>query len=306
MKNVCKKFGVFANIIEDKVPLTTPFNWKCVSEHLEDMFPGLGNRIHAKSDSTVSVQRPMSIQPLANRYEALKATFEPGEIPEKRFKCYTSVPNHDTETVSACKEDLGKCMQNITGIVNNVFDLNVKLEEKMRDLEEKHEIEIKAAQKKHAYLSAQLSRQSSEMEDKIELMKREHYLEIIELKEEHNQSLLKVADETKEKWQSKLKNQQTLLNETENEISLLKTRHEKDIARYEKNRKQIITESYELIARKNEEKDQAVAEAREKCWRECSAMIEDAKVKKYCVGCGAGKPLDLFYVCNAECQRRYR
>lgn len=312
MKNVCQKFGVFANIIEERVQLTTPFNWKCVDEQLEVMFPGLSDRIHSRNDpivrkSHVNLNRDRSKSHTStSHYDLmLKTPFDSDDMPEKRYKSYMPSSFINNEHVSSCKEDLGKCMQNITGIMSNVFDLNIKLDEKLKDLEKEHEAELKVAQQKQAYLSAQLSRFSTEMENKIEFMKREHYLEIFDLKEEHAQNLQKVKDEAKEKWQLKLKNQLQLINEAENEISLLKAKHEEEIARYEAQRKQLITESYELIIRKNEEKDRAVAEAQDKCWNEYMAQIEDAKGKKYCVACGTGKPLDLFYVCSMECQRRY-
>lgn len=243
-----------------------PIDWKSVSEHLEAMFPGLGNRIHSKNDSERTTNDRSTQLLLINRQDTRIIPIDQDgyNIPEKRYKFhYPSTPMIKLENISDCKEDLKNCMKNITGIVNNVFDLNDQLEK----ITGKQGFEIKRIQDKNAYLTSQITKLHHEMEDKMDLLKKAHNLEMVEVKEKNTERLSNVLEEAKEKWQSKLKDHQQMLNDAENEIILTKARHETEVSRYETERKRLFTESYELIMKKNEEEDLASKHTNSTNWK---------------------------------------
>lgn len=262
------------------------------------MFPGLGNKIQL-NDSIIEIPDT-----------TMSYTMNPSNDipPEKRYKFTNEIvslsPQINTiENVSECKQNLHKCMNDISGIISTVFDVNAKLDEELKHMENRHTVEVNSLLKDNDRLTEQISQQKMEMNNKIELMKRNMDLQMIDLKAEHARHILKVIEESEDKCESKLKIQMRMIEEQHiNEISLVKAQYEQKIAQFETERK---TESYNLIERKQEEKERAVSQAIERCKRECEALINDAKGKKYCMACGAGKPLDLYYVCNSECQRRF-
>lgn len=317
IKNICKKYGVFANIIEESVPLQLPFSWKSANEQLEMMFPGLGNRIQFPKRSIEMPEMALSTSRTSGRSSKYPLQRDDGErtqvssahnsdeIPQKRYRYSSDHFSHSiggTESMAVQKQHVRKCLTNISGIVENVFDLNAQLDEKLKLMEQSHEIEMKLCVDENEDLSNRLTKLNHEMQGNVESVHKRHELEIKDLIDDYTRRMAK----DDEKWESKLKEQlQETTERYENEIRLLKAKYERCTAQFESERKKSFNERYDLIERKNREKEMAVNEVKEKCRRECTARIEDAKNKKFCVGCGAGKPLELFYVCNKECQRRY-
>lgn len=335
IKNVCKKFSVFANILLESVPLRTPFNWQSLSEHLEIIFPGLGNRIHMQDESVFEVSDDVSLTQYANferfneprelinldgasanRAGALKKSIYNhlpfGEYvgsPEKRFKYDfdSSSPAIDAPTnVTVCKQNLGKCMKTVSGVFDQVFDLNIQLEQNVRAMEVKHEREVKALEQRNEQLAEEIDKLKEDMKNELELMEKAHRLQENSLKQEHSARLAKLTEEQERQWASKLRCElQSINNKHIHEIALQRAEYEKKIADLEAERMKLSMDNFDLIERKDRERDQAVEEVRQHCKNEYTALIEDAKGKKFCIGCGIGKPLDLFYVCDKNCQRQF-
>lgn len=316
IKNICKKFGVFVNIIDDCIR----FNSQSVNEHLDMMFPGLGNRIHLNDnndsiieipDSTMSHTMDKSHNSSPNSSMMIQSHPSNGIPPEKRFKFHNEFDSlssqiNTIENLSDCKQNLHKCITDVSGIINTVFDVNAKLDEELKLMEQRHTDEVNSLLKNNNHLIIQATQLKMEMHNKIELMKHNTELQMIDLKAEHARHMLKIIEESEEKSEYKLKNELKLIEEQhKSEMNLIISRYEQKIAQLETERKKFFSESYNLIERKQEEKERAVSQAIERCKRESEALINDAKGKKYCMACGAGKPLDLYYVCNLECQRRY-
>lgn len=331
IKNVCKMFGVFANILLESVPLRTPFNWQSLSEHLEIIFPGLGNRIHMQDDSVLEVSDDVSLTQYANfdRYnqerELRESANRAGGVktsvfnnssfneyvgsPGKRFKFDfdSSSPAIDAPpNVTVCKKNLGKCMKTVSGVFDQVFDLNIQLEQNVRAMEAKHEREVKVLEQCNEKLAEQIDKLKEDMKNELELMEKAHRLQENSLKEEHSARLAKLTEEQERQWASKLRCElQSINNKHNHEIALQRAEYEKKIADLEAERMKLSMDSYDLMERKNRERDQAIEQARQQCKEEYAALIEDAKGKKFCIGCGIGKPLDLFYVCDKNCQRKF-
>lgn len=335
IKNVCKKFGVFANILLESVPLRTPFNWQSLSEHLEIIFPGLGNRIHMQDDSVLEVSDDVSMTQYANfdRYNeerdlinlsgasasraggVKKSVYnhsppiEFADSPEKRFKFDfdSSAPGIDpAPNVTACKQNLGKCMKTVSGVFDQVFELNIQLEQNVRSMEVKHEREVKVLEQRNEQLAEQIEKLKEDMKNELELMEKAHRLQEDSLKQEHSARLAKLTEEQERQWTSKLRRElQSINNKHIHEIALQRAEYERNIADLEAERMKLSMDSYDLIERKDRERDQAVEQTKQQCKDEYAALIEDAKGKKFCIACGIGKPLDLFYVCDKNCQRRF-
>lgn len=270
------------------------------------MFPGLGNKIQLNNnDSIIEIQESTASQTMNSSNDSPSdhsIMFIPPPhtshkiAPEKRYKLSTgfdsfSSPIDTIENVSECKQNLHKCINDVSSIIETVFDVNAKLDEELKCMEKRHTDEVNS-----------LLKDKMEIRSEIELMKRNMEIQMIDLKAEHARHILNVIEESEEKCEYKLK----LVEEQHtHEISLMKSRYEQKIAQFEVERKKFFSDSYNLIERKQEEKERAVNQAMERCKREYEALINDAKGKKFCMACGAGKPLDLFYLCNSECQRRY-
>lgn len=320
VKNVCEKFRVRANIVTESVPLNVPFDWEKVNEHLKTMFPGLGDRVHIKEHSVVmpkmasSANRNVNINRFSSTFTLQRndndsipapSVCDSDEIPEKRHKFnpnYSPVSIGSNESLSVQKQHLHKCLTNIRGIVDNVFDLNAELNEKLKSMEQRYEMEIKEFVNENEQLSKQFKLLNRDMENKIDSLNERHELELKDLIDDYTRRMFKVD----EKWEHKMKSQlQATSDRYEHEISLLKAKYDKCVAQFESERKKIFDEKCDLIERKNREIEVAVNKVKEKCRRECAARIEDAKNKKFCIACGSSKPLDLIYVCNADCKRRY-
>lgn len=332
---MCKKFGVFANILLESVPLKTPFNAQSLSEHLEVIFPGLGNRIHMQNDSVLEVSDDVSSLTQyveydrstqfnltnlngasANRVGSVKkSAYFPKlhesieESPEKRFKL-DNIDNRfsspGVSSASVCKQNLGKCMKTFSGVFDQVFDLNIKLEENLRGMEAKYQREIKTLEQQNEHMADQIEILKEDMKHELELMEKSHRLQENKLKQEHLERISKLNEEHEKQLTSKLRDElQAINNKHIHEIALQKAKYEKRIADLETERTKLFMDSYDLIQRKNEERDKAIEEVKRQCKEEYAPLIEEAKGKKYCIACGTGKPLDLFYVCDSNCQRRY-
>lgn len=270
------------------------------------MFPGLGNKIQlSDNDSIIEISASTTASHTIPSYPSNEVP------PEKRYKLNTefgSVPSqiYTIENVSGCKQNLHKCMNDITGIIETVFDVNAKLEDELKHTEKRHADQVHSLLKDNDHLHQQVSQLKMEMHNKIELMKRNVELQLIDLKSEHARHILKILEESEEKCEYKLKNQLKLIEEQHaNEMNSMRSRYEQKIAQFDVERKKFFSDTYNLIERKQEEKERAVSQTMERCKREYEALINDAKGKKFCMACGAGKPLDLYFVCNSECQRRY-
>lgn len=280
------------------------------------MFPGLGNKIQLNENIDSIMEIPEStMSSTMNKSRCTspdQTTMVPSRsFPGKRYKLnneFVSLsPQINTiDNVSECKQNLHKCMNDISGIINTVFDVNTKLDDELKHMEKRYTVEMNSLLKDNDHLTAQVSQLQMEMRKEIESMRRNTELQMIDLKAEHARHILTLTEESEEKWEAKFKNQLKIVEEQhKNEIESMKARHEQKLAQFETERKKFYMESYELIERKQEEKERAVAQAIERCKRESEALINDAKSKKFCMACGAGKPLDLYYVCDSECQRRY-
>lgn len=280
------------------------------------MFPGLGNKIQLgetieipESIMSYAIDEIDNIPPNSPPCSMMMSPSYPpnGILPEKRARFYNELASLSPKiNASECKQNLRKCMADISGIISTVFDVNTKLDEELKHMERRHTVEVNSLLKENDRLTVEVSQLKMEMNDKIELIKRNMELQMIDLKAEHARHILKVIEDSEEKWESKLKSQLKIIEEQhKNEIILMQARHEQKIAQFEAERQKFFTESYDLIERKQMEKERAVSQAVERCKREYETLINDAKSKKYCMACGAGKPLDLYYVCNSECQRRY-
>lgn len=270
------------------------------------MFPGLGSKIQLNNnDSIVEIPTPATMSSII-----MIPSYSSNEIPEKRYKLNTEFDSissqiNTIENVSVCKQNLHKCINDISGIIETVFDVNAKLDDELKHMEQQHTDEVNSLRKDKDLLTLQVSQLKMEMHNKIELMKRNMELEMIDLKAEHARHILKIIEESEEKCEYKLKHQLELIEEQHtNEMNSMKSRYDQKIAQFEAERKKFFSDSYNLIERKQEEKERAVSQAIERCKREYEIQINDAKGKKYCMACGAGKPLDL-YLCNSACQRRY-
>lgn len=143
-----------------------PIDWKTVSNHLETMFPGIGNRINPRNDSMMVMQHSIDNRSTSSSLMNYPDTrispvydFDPYEVPEKRYKLFTdshtTANNNNTQNATVCREDLNSCMQNIIGIMNNVFNSNEKIETKMKNMIERHAIEMKTVHEKNTYLMSQ-------------------------------------------------------------------------------------------------------------------------------------------------------
>lgn len=263
------------------------------------MFPGLGNKIQlGDNDSIIEIQESIVSHTMnSNRSIIFNPPYASQKtVPEKWYKLSNGFDSISSQidtiaNVSECKQNLHKCINDVSGIIETVFDVNAKLDEELKCMERRHTDEVNS-----------LLKDKLEICNKIEIMQRNMEIQMIDLKAVHARHILNVIEESEEKCIYKLK----LIEEQHtNEISLMKSRYEQKIAQFEVERKKFFSDSYNLIERKQEEKERAVNQAIERCKREYEALVNDAKGKKYCMACGAGKPLDLYYVCNSECQRRY-
>lgn len=332
---MCKQFGVFANILLENVPLKMPFNWQSLNEHLEMIFPGLGNRIRMTDDSVLEVS---SDSPTTNEMHnrstpytcrnhngsttvragsAKKSAYFPlshqesDDVPEKRHKfdsenTFLLTSHSDAPIAVICKEKLSKCMDTFSGVFDHVFDLNVKLENKLKHLEANHEFEVKKLEQQNEYLAGQIEKINQDMKNELDLMEKSYQLKEITFEREHNQSMRKLSQENAKQLAQKVRHELKALEiKHKHEIVQLRAEYERKIDNLDAELARSIMDNYNLIERKNDERDQAVMEARKQCDQRYGPLIEDAKGKKYCIACGVGKPLDLFYVCDAECQKRY-
>lgn len=336
IKSICKKFGVFANDISNQMPLKTPFTSQSIAEHLEMIFPGLGNRIKIQDDLVLETSRDISSEPAdrstltaltmprdgmtpaatAREFSARKSPLFPSTsmfesaITGKRFKpddvgssFATSSPIADDEpTFSICKENFNKCIRNFAGVFDHIFDLNMQLEQQLKGLELKQALDIKALEDENAQLNRQVERLNRDMKNELDVMEKTYYAKVREINEENEEKMRRNAAEVEKQFGRRLK---LAKEKHEKEIGVLKAKYDRKLAEQEAERRRIFMESYELMEKKNEECDQAVEEARKQMKREYSALIEDAKGKKFCIACGVGKPLDLYYVCDVNCQRSY-
>lgn len=300
IQKICKRFDVFVNTIDDCIR----FNSQSIDEHLDMMFPGLANKIQLNENSSIIEIPDTTMSPAMDKSDSSPPNRSSMTPPEKRLKfnneSYSlASQNNPIENVTECKQNLHKCMTDISGIIHTVFDVNAKLDEELKHMEKRHTDDVNSLRKDKDYLTVQIAQLKMEMHTKIELMKRNTELQIIDLKAEHARHVLKVMEESEDKCEYKLAN----------ELKLVEEQHKREmnsmIARHEAERKKFFSDSYNLIERKQEEKERAVSQAIEQCKRESEARINDAKGNKYCMACGAGKPLDLYYVCSSECHRRY-
>lgn len=56
---------------------------------------------------------------------------------------------------------------------------------------------------------------------------------------------------------------------------------------------------------KDKELANAVNEVKKKCKEEYERRLEASKKMRFCVACGAAKPMNTIYACNTDCQRRF-
>lgn len=311
---MCKKFGVFANVLLEDVQLKKPFDGKHLSEHLEMIFPGLGNRIDIKHKSpdrsqlniAAALQRAMKTKSTGGLHEKPSSktimqqmhysSYSNGSPPKRsRFDaeihCYSSngmavsSPAASVVSVSStvssattCKSTLNKCLDNFSGVFDSMFQLNASLEKKLNSIETVHQAEIKIHEEKFVKVMEQVSRLNDAHTKEMLLETKSYNKKILKLEEKHALQLT----ELEEQFETKLKNQ----------LQLMKTEHAKEIEK--------------LVAAKDQERERAVIDARNKYKQEHKHLVEDAKTKKFCIACGNGKPLDLFYVCNDNCMQLYR
>lgn len=60
-----------------------------------------------------------------------------------------------------------------------------------------------------------------------------------------------------------------------------------------------------MTGRKDKELANAVNEVKKQCEEEYERRLEASKKMEFCVACGAAKPINSIYACNADCQRRF-
>lgn len=321
------KFGVLANVLLETVPLETPLKVQGVNDYLEMIYPGLGSRIRMQDDSMLDDSKDGSLgqqsTPTMSNLNGIstirignarKSSFFPSfsesdDIPlEKKYKFDTeTTPSSmtstlDTSNISATRDKFSKCMKTFTYVFDQVFDLNIHLDEKIRNLEKKSSIEVKALERCNAQLNKKMEQVNKEMKEELELMEKDYYLKVLEIKKESEENVLKKTQESEKLFRRQLQ----LANDKHGrEMDLLKAKYDKKIADLETERKKFFMENYHLIEKKDEECARAIREERLALKEEYRALIEDAKGKKYCIACGIGKPLDLFYVCDMNCQKNY-
>ncbi|XP_055306177.1 uncharacterized protein LOC129570549 [Sitodiplosis mosellana] len=182
---------------------------------------------------------------------------------KRLLKCEPESP-----TVSIPNDDVQKSIYHFTKAYNDMRELNATLEMKLQQ----KDYEIHSMKQSHGQNLAAFER-------KI-------------------QGLLKDRNES----DRKLKDLEIMLEELEqlsiNENQTLLTHNEKTEL-IEENERQMRV----LSAKKDKERQQALADVKQQYEQECSAMVEEAKGKKYCIGCGYTQPNDI-YVCNMKCLQR--
>lgn len=298
------------------------------------IYPGLGNRIRVQDDSVLDVSRDTSSlvlhepndQSTPTLTNVLDTSYSSGcvaygrktplftsvteseEIPEKRYRFDTETtissmtPMVMSPGVSDCKENFKKCMKSFAGVFDHVFDLNIKLEDRIRQLITKSAIEVNALEKCNARLSERMDKVNKDMRDELELMKRQYYLKVIDINQENEQNLAKKTQDCERQFNRQLK---SVNDKYEMEMTQLKDKYDKTFADYEVERKRFFMEKYELKECMEKERERAIEDVKKMCKEEYETLIEDAKNKKFCISCGVGKPLDLFYVCDTNCQKNY-
>lgn len=311
---MCKKFGVFANVLLEDVKLKKPFDGKHLSEHLEMIFPGLGNKIdihykppdRSQLNIAAAIQRAMKTKSTGGPHEnhtsntimqQMHYSSYSNGSPPKRSRFDTEIHSYSSNSMavssptasvvsvsstvsnaSACKSTLNKCLDNFSGVFDSMFQLNATLEKKLNSIETVHQAEIKMHEEKFAKVMEQVSKLNDAHTKELLLETKSQNQKILKLEEKHALQLT----ELEEQFETKLKNQ----------LQMMKTEHAKEIDK--------------LVAEKDQERERAVIHARNKYKQEHKHLIEDAKAKKFCIACGNGKPLDLFYVCNDRCMQLYR
>lgn len=123
-------------------------------------------------------------------------------------------------------------------------------------------------------------------EDEIKRLATE-YDRKIKLFEERNQQLIDVQCEKELDAKKLIDKLQVKIGELQTEMLTMTTDYNK------------------MIGEKDEKQMKAVDDARKQCEEHYTSRLEANKQMKFCVACDTAKPLDTFYVCNAECRTRY-
>lgn len=128
-----------------------------------------------------------------------------------------------------------------------------------------------------------LQKKLGEKEFEIGLIKKAHGQQLA-VSEVRFQNLLKLKDELEKKVKDLEVNRTELI---QSEMKKLTEENEEKMKI--------------LIAKKETEQQQALVDAK----NQYSALIHEAKGKKYCVGCGQCQSIDI-YVCSMKCLQRFK
>ena len=171
---------------------------------------------------------------------------------------------------SVSSVNVHRSIYNFTKGYDDICQLNTKLEMKLRQ----KDFELELMRQSHGQKLA-------EFEWKIQ--------GLLNDRNESNQKLMALEKMFEELEQLSLKGNQSLISH--NEKAKLVEEHERKMN--------------DLIAKKDAERMQALADAKQQYEQIYSAALDEAKGHKFCIRCGGKKPIGIF-VCGLKCLQRAR
>lgn len=205
------------------------------------------------------------------------------------------------ETNVTCKPNINNSKQNATESFDRICRMNATLEKSLKELKERHDIEVKTLKEINMNLVNQVDNLTNELNKQKESLKKAHDEELAELNGKHAQTLRELTENLELKSEKMLKDQLRIINEGhETELVRYRKRQTSKIVNLQAENKKLIEEHRESMQKQNDAHKRALDE----CKMEFSNRIENAKNNTFCVSCDKAKPLNS-YVCSFECQQRY-
>lgn len=214
----------------------------------------------------------------------LDRTYDASDLRNENLPPHMTDNDVDPLNLNQFKGFMNSSMQNLTLAFDRVYELNVKLEKKLKDCQAKRETDVKELEERNTNLLQQIEQLENKMNKKNVTLK-ETEQKCSQLEVQHARRLANLESQ----WETNLKNQLRIINDShEVELSRFRVRYARKMLFLNKDNRRLIAEHGNITDKMNEE---------------LVSAVNDAKHKKFCLACDKAKPSDI-YVCDMECQQR--
>lgn len=201
--------------------------------------------------------------------------------------------DEQTNRLEHLKLNMNQSVNSFTAALDEICSMNDTLKRDLQFVEAQREADIKELDHRNANLLEQIEELKKEKEGLLQTSTDAHGQEITKLKQTHAQEIEGLREKMETEWEKKLKA----------EIQTLNAAHELEMARMRLRYTDRISKLQAEKGQSNGQTERGHELAVEQMKQEYLKMIDDAKMKKFCVVCRQSKLLDL-YVCGWECQKK--